>query len=424
MIYIVSGTQWGDEGKAKVIDFFALDFDYVVRYQGGANAGHTVCFNDKKIVFHLMPSGILRENVTTIIGNGVVLELSELMKEIEIVSREINIDGRLWISRKANIVMPYHKLMDKVKEEATGKDIGTTLRGIGPCYVDKMDRVGIRLEDLYGSKDILKQKIEKAYLVKKFMFENYYKISDLPTVEEMLDGVLLYAEKLEKYVADTEKILHNAHKERKNILFEGAQGALLDIDFGTYPYVTSSNTISAGALIGSGIGAFDIANVIGITKAYITRVGGGPFPTELKDEIGDYIRKQGNEFGSTTGRPRRCGWFDAVATKYAIDINGVKEIFLTKIDVLDGLREIKVCTKYRLPDGSLTEYFPANSCLLEKVTPEYLKLPGWEEKTFGLRSYAKLPDNAKRYIEFLETILERKISYISTGFDRDDVIER
>ncbi len=424
MIYIVSGTQWGDEGKAKVIDYFAPDFDYVVRYQGGANAGHTVCIKDKKIIFHLMPSGILRENVVTIIGNGVVIELAELIKEIELISNDIDISNRLWISKKANIVMPYHKLMDKVKEESTKKDIGTTLRGIGPCYVDKMDRLGIRIEDLYLGKDYLKQKVEKAYALKKYLFENYYKILDLPAVDQMVDELLIYAERIEKYVADTEKILQQAHKERKNILFEGAQGALLDIDFGTYPYVTSSNTISAGALLGSGIGAFDIANVIGITKAYITRVGGGPFPTELNDEIGEYIRKQGNEFGSTTGRPRRCGWFDVVATRYSVNLNGVKEIFLTKIDVLDGLEELFVCTKYKYEDGTFDDYFPANSTILEKVKPVYVKLSGWKEKTFGIRSYAKIPDNAKRYIEFLETMLEKKISYISTGFDRDDVIVR
>ncbi len=424
MIYIITGTQWGDEGKAKVIDYFALDFDYVVRYQGGANAGHTVRIKDKKFVFHLIPSGILRDNVICIIGNGVVLELAELIKEMELVSKEVDIKERLWISRKAHIVMPYHKLMDKLKEESTKKDIGTTLRGIGPCYVDKMDRLGIRIEDLYLGKDFLKQKVEKAYALKKYLFENYYKISDLPTVEQIVDELLIYAEKIEKYVTDTEKILQQAHKERKNILFEGAQGGLLDIDFGTYPYVTSSNTISAGALTGSGIGAFDIANIVGITKAYITRVGGGPFPTELKDKIGDYLRERGNEFGATTGRPRRCGWFDGVATKYSVNINGVKEIFLTKIDVLDGLDRIYACVKYQLPDGETTDYFPSDPNQLEKVKPVYIEFQGWEKTTFGIRNYKDLPDNAKKYIEFLEAFLERKISYISTGFDRDDVIVR
>ncbi|MGC8764753.1 MAG: adenylosuccinate synthase [Brevinematia bacterium] len=424
MIYIITGTQWGDEGKAKVVDFFAPDFDFVVRFQGGANAGHTVRFKEKRFVFHLIPSGILRENVVCIVGNGVVVELSELVKEIELISKEIDIDRRLWISNKAHIVMPYHKLMDMSKEKISGANIGTTLRGIGPCYVDKADRLGIRMCDLLGRKEDLTEKIKKAYEVKKFLFENYYRLENIPSIESIVDEVCGYTDRIAKYIADTEKILRDAHRERKNILFEGAQGGLLDVDFGTYPYVTSSNTISAGALTGSGIGAFDIANIVGITKAYITRVGGGPFPTELKDETGEFLREKGMEFGATTGRPRRCGWFDGVATKYSVDINGIKEIFLTKIDVLDGLDKISVCTQYETSNGKYKNYFPADSQELASVKPVYVELPGWNEKTFGVREYRKLPDNAKRYIEFIETLLERKISYISTGFERDDVIIR
>ncbi len=424
MIYVVLGTQWGDEGKAKVIDYFAKDFDYVVRFQGGANAGHTVHIGDKKFVFHLVPSGILNENVIVIIGNGVVLDIREFLKEVNLISGETAVKGRIFVSNKAHIVMPYHKIMDKAKESGKGRSIGTTQRGIGPAYSDKADRLGIRISDLFGSPEILKGKIKEAYEVKEFLLNNYYHVNGCPNVDSMLDELLKIRDEIRPFVADTESLLQNAHKERKNILFEGAQGALLDVDFGTYPFVTSSSTVSAGALTGSGIGAPAFANVIGITKAYVTRVGEGPFPTELKDESGERLRTAGSEFGATTGRPRRCGYFDAVAARYSIGVSGVMEIFLTKLDVLDGFDKIYVCTSYKRADGSLMDYFPATIEELNSVKPVYTEMDGWKGKTFGTGDYNKLPDAARKYVEFLEFQLERKISYISTGFDRKDVIVR
>ena len=426
MIYIVSGIQWGDEGKAKVIDYLSKDFDYVARFQGGANAGHTVHVDGKKFVFHLIPSGILNKNTAVIIGNGVVLEIEEFLKEIEMLSKEVDVKGRIFLSNKAHIVMPYHKIMDRACESctlATGK-LGTTLRGIGPAYIDKAGRLGIRVGDLFASRNLLREKIECAYAVKRYLFEQYYHQDNLPSVEGMYTSLLEFAVKIEPYVADTEKLLQDAHKIRKNILFEGAQGTLLDVDFGTYPYVTSSNTISAGALTGSGIGASDIASVVGIAKAYITRVGEGPFPTEQDNETGEILRKAGKEFGATTGRPRRCGWFDAVAARYSIGVDGVSEIFLTKLDVLDGLEKIPVCTAYEKKDGSKIDYFPSTVDELSKITPIYQEIDGWKEKSYGIRKYTKLPENAKKYIDFLEFVMEKKISYISTGYERDDVIVR
>lgn len=422
MIYIVSGTQWGDEGKAKVIDFFAKDFDYVVRYQGGANAGHTVYVGEKKYVFHLVPSGILNDHVTVIIGNGVVLDINEFIKEVAMVGKDVETKGRIFVSNRANIVMPYHKLLDKAKEAKSGGEIGTTQRGIGPAYVDRADRLGIRVGDLFASKEVLKDKIQKAYEVKRYLFENYYQLKDLPSVDSMYEELIRHADDLAPYVADTSKILQDGHKIRKNILFEGAQGCLLDMDFGTYPFVTSSNTIAPGALTGSGIGAMDIANVIGITKAYTTRVGEGPFPTELNDAVGESIRQAGKEFGATTGRSRRCGWFDAVATRYAIGVSGVMEIFLTKLDVLDDLDQINVCIAYEKEDGTRVDTFPPTIDELSHVKPIYIEFKGWKKKTFGIRDYRKLPDLAKKYIDFLEFQMERKISYVSTGFEREDVI--
>ncbi len=424
MIYIVSGTQWGDEGKAKVIDYFARDFDYVVRFQGGANAGHTVYIGGKKFVFHLIPSGILNDNVKVIIGNGVVLDIEEFLKEVNNISNETNITGRIFVSDKTNIVMPYHKIMDKAKEDKSGRAIGTTQRGIGPAYVDKADRLGIRIGDLFASREKLKEMINRAYEIKKYLFENFYKLDNLPTVEGMYVSLLGFAEKIKPYVANTEKILQDAHRIRKNILFEGAQGTLLDVDFGTYPFVTSSSTIAAGAITGSGIGAMDIATVIGITKAYITRVGEGPFPTEQNNPIGESLRKDGDEYGSTTGRPRRCGWFDAVATRYAMDVSGVTEIFLTKLDVLENLDKIMVCTSYQNEQGGNIDNFPCTAGEFENVKPVYIELKGWNEKIFGIRNFKQLPLNAREYINFLEIQLGRKISYISTGYERDDVIVR
>jgi adenylosuccinate synthase len=424
MIYVILGTQWGDEGKAKVIDYFAKDFDYVARFQGGANAGHTVYVDKKKFVFHLVPSGILNPNVTVIIGNGVVIDLEEFLKELEAVGCEVDARGRVFLSSRAHVVMPYHKLLDRAKESRVGQAIGTTGRGIGPAYVDKADRTGIRVCDLvYLSREQLTKKVEAAYELKQYLLKNYYGMSEIPTAEAIVDQLCGLADRIRPFVADTERILQEAHKNRRNILFEGAQGSLLDVDFGTYPYVTSSSTISGGSLTGSGVGAIDTASVIGITKAYCTRVGNGPFPTEQENETGEFLRKQGNEFGATTGRKRRCGWFDLVATRYSIGVNGVTEIFLTKLDVLDGMETIRVCKNYRIR-GKETDYLPSVIEDYEDIEPVYHEMPGWKEKTFGIRNFHLLPANARKYVEYLELQLGRKISYISTGFEREDVIVR
>jgi adenylosuccinate synthase len=371
-----------------------------------------------------VPSGILNKNVTVVIGNGVVLDLEEFFKEIDFISEEIDISGRVFISNKAHIVMPYHKILDKAKEINKTRAIGTTQRGIGPAYADKADRLGIRITDILGDENVLREKIGAAFEVKDFVLRNYYKLTGCPTAVEMADELLAYKERIRPYAAYTEHLLQEAHSLRKNILFEGAQASLLDVDFGTYPYVTSSNTITAGALAGSGIGASSFANVIGIAKAYTTRIGEGPFPTELNNKTGECLRASGQEFGATTGRPRRCGWFDAVSVRHSIGVSGVMEIFLTKLDVLDDMEKIRVCTGYEMKDGKVIDYFPASIEELNEIKPVYTELEGWREKTFGGREYAKLPAAARKYIEFLEFNLERKISYISTGFERDDVIIR
>jgi len=427
MIYVVLGTQWGDEGKAKVIDYFSHQFDYVVRFQGGANAGHTVHVGDKKFVFHLIPSGILSEKTQVVIGNGVVLDLACLLDEMNDISREVSFEGRFWISNRVQLVLPYHKWLDAAKEKKSRTPIGTTLRGIGPAYADKVERLGIRLGDLFLSESELLERIEKSYDVKAFLLREYYKV-DVPMMAvQIRDELLSYRDKIGKYVTDTERLLQKAANERRNILFEGAQGTLLDVDFGTYPFVTSSNTVAPYAMIGSGLGLVDVANVVGITKAYCTRVGEGPFPTELQDNMGEFLRKQGGEYGATTGRPRRCGWFDVVMTRYSLGVNGVNEIFLTKLDVLDGLDEIQVCVAYELErekEKVRLEYPPQSSEELSRCKPVYVSMPGWKEKITGLRKFYHLPLEAQHYVEFLEMQLGRKISYISVGQDREDVIER
>lgn len=427
MIYVVLGTQWGDEGKAKVIDYFSHQFDYVVRFQGGANAGHTVHVGDKKFVFHLIPSGILHERTQVVIGNGVVLDPACLLEEMESIGKEVSFEGRLWISNKAHLVLPYHKWLDAAKEKKAQTPIGTTLRGIGPAYADKVERLGIRLGDLFLSETELTLRLEKAYELKAFLLTHYYGVEVTMSVMEIREELLRYRDKLAPYIVDTECLIQKAAAERRNILFEGAQGTLLDVDFGTYPFVTSSNTVAPYALVGSGLGLVDVANVVGITKAYCTRVGEGPFPTELKDSMGELLRKKGGEYGATTGRARRCGWFDAVITRYAIMVNGVSEVFLTKLDVLDGLEQIQVAVAYEIErNGRIErlEYPPQSWEELQHCRPVYVTLPGWKEKTAEVRRYFQLPVEAQRYVEFLEMQLGRKISYISVGQDRTAVIER
>lgn len=376
-VWVVLGAQWGDEGKGKIVDLMSEDADIVVRYQGGANAGHTVSFDGKTYVLHLLPSGIFHENVVCVIGNGVVLDPLALIEEINIIKNAgVNINGRLLISHNAHLIMPYHKLLDKLYEQGEEK-IGTTGKGIGPAYVDKYARVGIKVIDLLN-KDTLCKKIKKNIESKNEILEKIYHTEKLD-VEKILNDYLDFAEKISEYIADTAVYLNEAIKKGKKILLEGAQGALLDVDHGTYPYVTSSNPTAGGASTGSGIPPTKINGVIGVIKAYTTRVGEGPFPTELKNEIGNYLRERGGEYGATTGRPRRCGWLDVVSLKYSIMINGIEKLALTKLDVLDELDEIKICTAYKI-DGKITEKFPTDPDTLSKVEPVYETFKGWKEK--------------------------------------------
>ncbi len=421
MTRVVLGTQWGDEGKAKVIDYLAKDYNYVVRFQGGANAGHTVYVGQKKYVFHLVPSGILRPDVTVVVGNGVVVDLEEFLSEVAMVSEDVDTTGRVLLSLRAHVVMPYHKLLDAAKESMTKEKIGTTLRGIGPAYSDKVNRIGIRVGDLFS--EHLREKIENAVGQHYYMLENYYKMKDLPGVDQILAQFKDLAEKIRPFVEHTERILRDAMASGKQILFEGAQGSLLDVDFGTYPYVTSSSTISAGALSGSGIGYVDNLKITGIVKAYTTRVGEGPFPTEDFETAGERLRKQGNEVGATTGRSRRCGWFDAVMTAYSIGASGVNELFLTKLDVLDGMDFLKVGIGYK-KGNQLLDYPPVCTEDLENIEVLYETLPGWKQSTAGVKEWDKLPQEAKQYIEFLEDKLKTPVHFISTGKEREEVIIR
>jgi adenylosuccinate synthase len=414
----ILGTQWGDEGKGKIVDILADKADIVARFQGGNNAGHTLVINNKKTILHLIPSGIFNENAICVIGNGVVIDPKILIKEIETLKEnglEITPD-RLKISVNAHVIMPYHVSLDLLREI---KKIGTTGRGIGPAYEDKISRKGIRIADL-TNKNILDAILSEVLPEKNFLLA-YYNGEKLDK-NSILDEYLKYGEYLKEFIADTHQLLINAKKNNKKILFEGAQGILLDIDHGTYPYVTSSNTVSGNIFSGSGVGYKTLNKIVGITKAYTTRVGSGPFPTELFNEIGDKIREQGGEFGSTTGRPRRCGWLDAVALKYAVNINDIDTIALTKLDVLDGLNEIKICTSYNINEKKF-DYFQNNCYFLEKVKPIYKTFKGWGiiEKS-KVKTYNELPQTAKDYIKAIEDIIETKISIVSIGADRDDTL--
>lgn len=418
---LVLGTQWGDEGKGKIVDFLAPAFEIIARYQGGHNAGHTVYLAGKKIVLHLIPSGILHPDKVCVIGNGLVFSPQAFFKEIEDLKAlgiEVN-EKRLLVSRAAQVIMPYHPLMEKINEDLRGKKmIGTTCRGIGPCYEDKAARWGIRVADLLEP-EILKEKIEDNLAAKNRIFEafGYAPLKVEPIFEEYRK----LGEKLAPFVADISVFLHEQIKSGKSVLFEGAQGALLDLDHGTYPFVTSSNSTAGGVCTGLGLAPRQVQAVLGITKAYTTRVGGGPFPTELKDETGALIARRGDEFGATTGRPRRCGWFDAVAVRYACRINGVEVMALTKPDVLEGLQEIKACFAYRYKGSRLTE-FPAEPWILEKVEPEYRTFPVWSKSIHRLRNYEELPSGFLDYLHWIEDTLETKVALISTGVDRQDII--
>jgi len=418
-VWVILGAQWGDEGKGKIVDLLSENADIVVRYQGGANAGHTVSFDGKTYILHLLPSGIFHQNVTCVIGNGVVIDPIALMDEIEMVkSAGVDIKGRLLISHNAHLIMPYHKLLDKIYDQGEDK-IGTTGRGIGPAYVDKYARVGIKVVDLLD-REILSRKLRKNIEAKNEILEKIYGATKLD-VEKIIDEYIEFDKKIDEFVTDTALYLNNAIKEKKKILLEGAQGALLDIDHGTYPFVTSSNPTAGGASTGSGIPPTKINGVIGVIKAYTTRVGEGPFPTELKDEIGDYIRKKGVEFGATTGRPRRCGWLDLVSLRYSIMINGIDKLALTKIDVLSELDEIKICVSYEI-NGKKLKSFPTNPEALSKVTPIYETLKGWKKDLSNISSYSELPAEAKEFVEAIELFTGVEISIISIGADRKQTI--
>ena len=410
--------QWGDEGKGKIVDILTSQADIVARYQGGANAGHTVVVGEQKFILHLIPSGILHPEKVCVIGNGVVIDLEYFFSEIEALKkRGINPEGRIWISESAHLVMPYHKIMEAYEEQKRKEKIGTTLRGIGPAYQDKIARTGIRISDLWDKK-IFEAKVKENLKSKQNVLKNS---KEKLSAAQIVKKVLSFKTKIKNYVRDTSLFLNQAVKQNKNLLLEGAQGTLLDIDFGTYPFGTSSNTTVGGACTGLGIPPQAIDEVIGVAKAYSTRVGNGPFPTELNNSLGNSLRQKGDEFGATTSRPRRCGWLDLVVLKYATRINGVDKLAVTKLDVLDNLDEIKVCTSYKYKNEILDE-FPQDQNLFEKCKPVYQTLPGWKTTTQSLTELEELPLNARRYLDYIQENTEAKIFLISTGCRREDTI--
>ena len=410
---VLIGSQWGDEGKGKIIDVLTANADWVVRYQGGNNAGHTVKIGDEKYVLHLTPSGILREECKCVIGNGLVVDIVGLQSELtELVERGIKLDGRLFISDRAHIVLPYHKALDGTKEGnlEAGKKIGTTKRGIGPCYMDKADRIGLRMGDILEGDFIAR--VRELTATKNEIIEAMG--GEVLDIEEVVADITAAAEYLKPFICDTIPILHEALQKDDEILFEGAQGVMLDVDFGTYPFVTSSSTGAGGAPAGSGIPPSAIDRCIGIVKAYTTRVGEGPFPTELFDDMGMHIAKVGDEFGATTGRPRRCGWFDAVVAKYSAMVGGISEWALMKLDVLDAVETIKVCVGYEC-DGERIDLVPASISKLERCKPIYEDFKGWNCPTTECTSWEELPEQAKKYVEYIEEITGVKVSILSVG---------
>jgi adenylosuccinate synthase len=411
---LIVGLQWGDEGKGKIVDHMAQTHEYVCRFAGGHNAGHTIVIGEKKYALHLIPSGILNPKAKNIVGNGVVLSPPDFIKEM---SQFDNLQGRLFVSDKAHMLLPYHALVDQAKERMKGdKAIGTTGKGIGPAYGDKITRVGYRLGELLDP-EALTQKIVAYFEIQKPIFEAMG--IDIPQENQLLEELQGYKEVLGEYIVDTTQMMWEILANDKKVLLEGAQGTMLDIDHGTYPYVTSSTTVSAGACSGLGINPKDLGEITGIVKAYCTRVGNGPFPSEEFGSDGDVLRKNGHEFGTTTGRPRRCGWFDAVAMKHAVRVNGVDTIALMKLDVLDGFEEIKVCIAYEV-DGKEIDYVPYD---LESAKPIYKTFKGWD-KTEGIRSFNRLPENAQAYIVALEEMVGTQIGMISTSPEREDTIVR
>jgi adenylosuccinate synthase len=419
---VLVGAQWGDEGKGKATDLLGDRVDYVVRYQGGNNAGHTVVIGDKKFALHLLPSGILTPGVIPVIGNGVVIDLAVLIQELDgLIEKGVDV-SKLKISANAHIITPYHVTIDKVSERFLGKRaIGTTGRGIGPTYGDKVGRLGIRVQDLFDE-SILRQKVEAALSQKNQLLSKVYNRAGIKA-EEVVRELLSFTDRIRPMVADTALELHKALDAGKTVLLEGGQGTLLDVDHGTYPFVTSSSPIAGGATIGSGIGPTKIDSVIGILKAYTTRVGAGPFPTELFDQWGEFLREKGFEFGTTTGRERRCGWFDAPVAKFATRINGLTDIFLTKLDVLTGIKEIPVCVAYDV-DGTRMEEIPVSQSDFHHAKPIYEIYPGWDEDITGAKSFDELPKNAQDYVLALEKLSGTRISAIGVGPDRNATIVR
>jgi len=422
---VVVGSQWGDEGKGKITDLLSEEADIIIRYQGGCNAGHTVVMGDKQFIFHLIPSGILHKGVKCLIGNGVVIDPESLLQEIEnLKKKNIEIDENLLIDFKAHVVLPYHKTLDEIKETKRGEDkIGTTQRGIGPAYVDKIARTGIRMIDLIDEK-FLPKKLENNLYEKDTIFQRLFgrKISNQEK-KDILKKYREYGQLLKRYVTDVSLYLNQAINENKKILFEGAQGTLLDVDHGTFPYVTSSNPIAGGACTGTGVGPTKIDKVMGITKAYTTRVGRGPFPTEMQGELEEYTRQKGGEFGATTGRPRRCGWFDAVLVNYAVRINGMDNMVLTKIDVLSDFDKIKICTSYKYNE-EIIEEFPVNLEILQNCIPVYEEMEGWKGDISQITKYRDLPQQLKDYINRIEELVKTKVVIVSVGPKRSQTIIR
>ncbi|MCS6807918.1 MAG: adenylosuccinate synthase [Bacteroidota bacterium] len=431
MVSLIVGAQWGDEGKGKIVDLLSRDADIVARYQGGANAGHTLVIDGTKYVLHLIPSGILHSHVQCVIGNGVVIDPVALMEEISMLEQHgISMHGRLFISHRAHLIMPYHKLLDAAREKAaSAKDaptkrkhaIGTTGRGIGPAYIDKVSRTGIRIVDLLDRSRFI-EKLRTNIREANMLLSQVYDGEELDA-DAIADEYCQFDTRIDPYITDTTLFLHEARRAGKRILLEGAQGAMLDVDHGTYPFVTSSNPTSGGASTGLGLPPTAISCILGVVKAYSTRVGNGPFPTELHDSIGEQLRSIGYEFGATTGRPRRCGWLDAFALRYSVIVNGITELAVTKIDVLDSFDEIKICTGYRL-NGKLQRTMPADAEVLERVEPVYEVLRGWKTPLAGIRRYEDLPQEAQIFIARIEELSEARVRIISTSPDRADTIVR
>ncbi len=420
---LLVGAQWGDEGKGKVVDILGSDVDVFVRYQGGANAGHTVVADGQKVVFHLLPSGMLYPGKLCVLGNGLVLDPEQFLKETSELYAKGQDRARLAVSPHAHVVMPYHRMLDKLQEEARGKGrkIGTTGRGIGPCYVDKYSRSGLRVEDLIDP-DKLRERLTYILEEKNQIFTRLYNQKPL-AFDEIYDPARKWGEALAPYVDDTRALLRRAVDEGKHVLLEGAQAALLDIDHGTYPYVTSSSTSASGAFTGTGLAPSDLTRTIAVVKAYTTRVGEGPFPTEDFGTDGEKLRANGGEFGATTGRPRRCGWLDIVGLKYSMELNGADVIALTKLDVLTGMGDIKVCTSYELDGGKVTEW-PTDTRTLSELKPVYETLPGWNDDITGAKTFEELPANAQAYVKYIEDKLNVPVMLIGVGADRNQTINR